>query len=168
LFVTSFYQGALLMEPSDNPPGVQVVWNRRSTRHSEMNDGLHTTLGTPIIRDGYIYGVCGFGEFRCLDLATGDRKWESYALTGGEKGLFANAFMVEQAGRFWVWNDHGELILAKLQPGGLNELSRTKLLDPVEHTRGRDVLWCHPAFANRCAYMHNGKELICVSLAAGA
>jgi outer membrane protein assembly factor BamB len=41
------------------------------------------------------------------------------------------------------------------------------LLDTIENTRGRDVLWCHPAFANRCAYMHNGKELICVSLAAG-
>lgn len=36
----------------------------------------------------------------------------------------------------------------------------------IEHTRGRDVLWCHPAFANRRAYLHNGQELICVSLAA--
>jgi hypothetical protein len=28
------------------------------------------------------------------------------------------------------------------------------------------VLWCHPAFANRRAYIHNGQELLCISLAA--
>ena len=65
----------------------------------------------------------------------------------------------------FLWNDQGELLLARLRPEGFAEISRAKLLDPVENTRGRDVLWCHPAFANRCAYMHNGKELICVSLA---
>jgi hypothetical protein len=77
-----------------------------------------------------------------------------------------NAFMVEQAGRRWIWTDQGELILAELSPAGFKELSRAKLLEPQENTRGRDLLWCHPAFANRCVYVHNGKELICVSLAA--
>jgi hypothetical protein len=72
---------------------------------------------------------------------------------------------VEQASRSWIWNDQGELILASLTPAGYSEISRAKLLEPQENTRGRDVLWCHPAFANRSAYMHNGKELICVSLA---
>jgi hypothetical protein len=65
-----------------------------------------------------------------------------------------------------MWNDQGELILTKLSPQGYEEISRTKLLPTIENTRGRDVLWCHPAFANRRAYMHNGQELICVSLAA--
>jgi len=32
---------------------------------------------------------------------------------------------------------------------------------------GRDVTWCVPAFANRCVYVRNDKELICASLAAG-
>jgi hypothetical protein len=73
---------------------------------------------------------------------------------------------VEQAGRYWLWNDQGELILARLTPQRFEELGRAKLLPTIEHTRGRDVLWCHPAFANRRAYMHNGQELICISLAA--
>ena len=30
---------------------------------------------------------------------------------------------------------------------------------------GRDVVWCHPAFANKCVYARNYKELICASLA---
>lgn len=164
LFVTSFYHGSLMLQPTASD--VRVVWNRRSSKNSEMDAGLHTVMCTPVFRAGFIYGVCGFGELRCLEAATGDRKWETYAATGGKPGLFANAFLVEQGNRCWLWNDQGELILAQLTPEGYREISRAKLLDTVENARGRDVLWCHPAFANRHAYVHNGRELICVSLAA--
>ena len=40
----------------------------------------------------FIYGVCGFGELRCLDAKTGDRVWETYAATGGHKGIFRQRF----------------------------------------------------------------------------
>jgi outer membrane protein assembly factor BamB len=163
LFLTCFYQGSLLLRLA--PEGPQVVWNRRSTSGETMNDGLHTVLGTPVVKDGYIYGVCGFGELRCLDARNGDRLWETYAATGGHKGFFANAFLTSQGDRTFLWNDQGELIIARLKPTGYEEISRAKLLDPLEKTRGRTVTWCHPAYANRCAYVHNGKELICVSLA---
>jgi outer membrane protein assembly factor BamB len=79
--------------------------------------------------------------------------------------LFGSAFMVEHEGRFFIWNDQGELILARLTPKAFEEISRAKLLPTSENTRGRDIVWCHPAFANKCAYVHNGKELICISLA---
>ena len=164
LFFTSFYQGSLLLDIGGQEP--RVAWNRRSKRKSEFEDGLHTTMCTPVIRDGFIYGVCGFGELRCLDLASGDRRWETFAATEGKQSMFGQVFIIEQAGRYWLWNDQGELILAQFNPRGYEELSRAKLLPTIERTRGRDVLWCHPAFANRRAYVHNGQELICVSLAA--
>jgi len=164
LFLSCFYQGSMLLDIAREQP--TMVWNRRSTSKSVMNDGLHTILSTPIFKDGFIYGVCGFGELRCLEATTGDRKWETYAATTGEKSFFANAFMVPHQDQTFIWNDQGELILARLRPDGYQEISRAKLLDPLEHTRGRTVTWCHPAFANRCLYVHNGKELICVSLAA--
>lgn len=164
LFLTSFYQGSLLLDIGGEKP--EVAWNRRSKRKSEFEEGLHTTMCTPVIRDTFIYGVCGFGELRCLDLASGDRKWETFAPTEGKKSLFGQVFIVEQGGRYWMWNDQGELILAKLNPQGYEEISRAKLLPTIENTRGRDVLWCPPAFANQRLYVHNGKELICVSLAA--
>jgi len=164
LFLTSFYQGSMLLDLAGAEPS--VVWNRRSKRKSEFEEGLHTTMCTPVIRDGHLYGVCGFGELRCLDLSKGERLWETFAPTEGKKSLFGQVFIVEQAGRYWMWNDQGELILTKLNPQGYEEISRAKLLPTIEHTRGRDVLWCHPAFANRRAYMHNGQDLICISLAA--
>jgi outer membrane protein assembly factor BamB len=163
LFISSFYQGSLMLQLT--PDGPKVAWNKRSMG-DEMTEGLHTVLGTPLLKDGFIYGVCGFGELRCLDAKTGDRKWETYAATGGKKAFFGNTFITAHEDRTFLWNDQGELILAKLEPQGYQEISRAKLLDPLEKTRGRIVTWCHPAYANRCAYVHNGKELICVSLAA--
>ena len=164
LFLTCFYQGSLLLQLSAE--GAKLLWNRRSSSDSEMNDGLHTVLGTPVFLDGYIYGVCGFGEFRCLDAKTGDRKWQTYAATVGKPGFFANLFITQHEDRAFLYNDQGEMIIAKLRPEGYQEMSRAKLLEPLEKTRGRTVTWCHPAYANRCAYVHNGKELVCVSLAA--
>jgi hypothetical protein len=32
---------------------------------------------------------------------------------------------------------------------------------------GRPVVWSHPAFADKCLFARNDKELVCVSLAAG-
>jgi outer membrane protein assembly factor BamB len=163
LFLTCFYQGSMLLQLA--PQGPKMLWNKRSTSEESFNQGLHTVLGTPLFENGFIYGVCGYGELRCLDAQTGERKWETYAATGGQKAFFANAFLTRQADRTFLWNDQGELIIAKLKPEGYEEISRAKLLEPLEKTRGRVVTWCHPAYANRCAYVHNGKELICVSLA---
>jgi hypothetical protein len=41
------------------------------------------------------------------------------------------------------------------------------VLDPTNTAWGRDVVWSHPAFANRSVYARNDKEIVCVSLAAG-
>jgi outer membrane protein assembly factor BamB len=163
LFLSCFYQGSLLLQVTTD--GAKVAWNRRSTGGTEMNDGLHTVLGTPVFKDGFIYGVCGFGELRCLEAKTGERKWETYAATVGKKAFFANVFITENEDRAFLYNDQGELIIAKLRPEGYEELSRAKLLEPLHKTRGRTVTWCHPAYANRRAYLHNGRDLICVSLA---
>lgn len=164
LFLTCFYQGSMLLQITANGP--KTLWNRRSTSADVLNDGLHTVLGTPLFQNGFIYGVCGFGELRCLDGRTGDRLWETYAATTGKKAFFANAFLTSHEDRTFLWNDQGELIIARLKPSGYEEISRARLLPPLEQTRGRTVTWCHPAYANRCFYVHNGKQLLCASLAA--
>ena len=59
-----------------------------------------------------------------------------------------------------------DLIIARLTPKGYEEISRAHLLEPTNTAAGRDVLWSHPAFANRRMYARNDKEIICVSMAA--
>jgi outer membrane protein assembly factor BamB len=162
IFVSTFYHGATLLKISNGEPA--VVWNRKSTSKSEFNDGLHTVMSTLVFQDGFVYGVCGFGELRCLNAKTGDRVWETYEATGRKKGLFANAFLMRHEDSFYIWNDQGELISARLTGKGYEEISRAKLLEATEQARGRTIVWSHPAFANGRIYVRNQQELLCASL----
>ena len=40
------------------------------------------------------------------------------------------------------------------------------VLEPTNNTFGRPVVWSHPAFAQRCLFARNDRELVCVDLAA--
>ncbi len=76
------------------------------------------------------------------------------------------AFLVKSGDRFFITSETGHLIIARLSPQGYEEISRWKMLEPTGLVFGRDVLWSHPAFAGKCIFARNDKELICVSLAA--
>lgn len=165
LFVTTFYNGALMLRLGTDKPSATEVW--RGQKISERNtDGLHSIISTPFLEDGYIYGVCSYGQFRCLKMETGERIWETFGPTGGQEARWANAFIVKNGNRFFLPNEKGELIIANLSPKGYEEISRTHLLDAVNTDPGRPVVWSHPAFANRCVYARNDQEIICASLAA--
>ena len=165
LLVSAFYNGSLMLKFQADKPEVTELWRSKAAVGAKP-DTLNAILATPVIQDGYIYGVCGFGELRCLKADTGQQVWESYAATTKKKALFASAFLTPQGNRFFIANDQGDLIIAKLTPKGYEEIDRTHLLETTLTTRGRDVIWSHPAYAHRCAFMRNDKEIICVSLAA--
>ena len=76
------------------------------------------------------------------------------------------AFIVKQANRFWMFNELGELKIAKLSRDGYTELDSAKVIEPTNVAFGRQVVWSAPAFANRRAYIRNDKECICVELSA--
>jgi hypothetical protein len=79
-------------------------------------------------------------------------------------GTPANAFIVKNGARFFLFNEKGDLIIANLSPKGYQEISRAHLLEPTNTAAGRDVLWSHPAFANQNMYARNDREIICVDL----
>jgi outer membrane protein assembly factor BamB len=166
LFITSFYNGPIMFQLSKDKPGATVLWRGKS--NSERNtDGLHSIIPTPSIDGGYIYGVCSYGQLRCLRADTGERIWETFAATSGNKPeRWANTFLIKNGDRYFLPNEKGELIIARLSPKGYDEISRAKLLEPTNSDPGRPVVWSHPAFANRCIYARNDKELVCVSLGA--
>ena len=98
---------------------------------------------------------------------TGERVWETFqATTSGEPVRWANAFIVKNGSRFFLFNEKGDLIIARLSPKGYEEISRAHLLEPTNTDPGRPVVWSHPAFANRRVYARNDKEIVCVDLAA--
>jgi outer membrane protein assembly factor BamB len=169
LFITTFYNGSLMLRLDQKEPGATPVW--QSKKPSEMDtDALHSIIATPFLQDGYIYGICSYGQLRCLQAETGDRVWETLqaTTTDGKPTRWANAFLVKNADRFFLANEKGDLIIARLTPKGYDEISRTHLLDPTNHDPGRDVVWSHPAFANRCVYARNDKEIVCADLSSPA
>jgi hypothetical protein len=85
-----------------------------------------------------------------------------------EKARNASAFLVRHGDRFFINNDRGELILARLSPSGYKEISRTQLIEPTSDPGARRELravnWSHPAYANRHIFARNDKEILCASL----
>ena len=165
LFFTNFYDGPLMLQVKDASEA-KVLWSGKGrSEQPDGTDGLHGVMVTPTIKDGYIYGVCSYGELRCLKEGTGERIWATHQATGGKSVRWGCAFLVAQGDRFILFNELGDLILAHLTPKGYEEISRANILEPTNTMAGRPVVWSHPAFANRCVYARNDKEIVCVSLA---
>jgi outer membrane protein assembly factor BamB len=169
LFVTSFYDGAMMLKLDADKPGAKVLW-RSHVRSEEANrtDTLNSIIPTPFLKDGYIYGVCSYGELRCLRASDGKRIWMTLKATGAhdETERWANAFLIPQGDRFFLPNEKGDLIIARLTPKGYEEIDRAHILEPTGRLSDRKVVWSHPAFANQSMYARNDKEIVCVSLAA--
>jgi outer membrane protein assembly factor BamB len=164
LLVSSFYNGSMLLDLAKE--NASVIWKGKS--NSEINtDGLHAVVNTPVIDGDYIYGICSYGQFRCLNLKTGERIWETMEVTK-EKARWASGFIVRHGDRYFINNDRGELIIAKLSAQGYQEISRTQLIKPTSNPGNRRELgavnWSHPAYANRHIVARNDEEIISVSL----
>ena len=166
LFITTFYNGSLMLRLDQTQPGASVVWRSKKTSERDT-DGLHSIIPTPFLENGYVYGVCSYGQLRCLKAETGERIWETLQATtaDGKETRWANAFLVKNDGHFFLFNEKGDLIIARLTPEGYHELSRAHLLEPTNHDPSRDVVWSHPAFANRRVYARNDREIVCADLA---
>jgi outer membrane protein assembly factor BamB len=165
LFVSTFYNGAMMLRLDPAQPQAAPLW--RTEGGSERNTThLNALMCTPFLEGGYVYGVCSYGQLRCLKADTGERVWETFQATTADGPVrWANAFLVKNGNRFFLFNEKGDLIIARLSPRGYEELSRAHLLEPTNKDCGRSVVWSHPAFANRCCYVRNDQELVCVDLA---
>jgi outer membrane protein assembly factor BamB len=154
---------AVLLKLAANKPAAEVVWR------GKPKTAVYPINSPPFIEDGYIYGVDQLGQLRGVELKTGKRLWETFKPTTGKGGRMSatgTAFLVKNGKRFVLMSETGHLILAKLSSKGYEEISRAKILEPTNTAFGRKVVWSHPAFAHKCVFARNDKELVCVSLAA--
>jgi len=163
LFVSSFYDGSMLIRIDPDQPQAEKRWHRVGI-DEKNTDALHCMISTPVIKGDYIYGVDSYGELRCLDLATGDRIWED--TTAVPQARWATIHTIRHGDREIMLNDRGELIFATLTPSGFQEHSRAKLIAPTrEQLNKRDgVVWAHPAIADGFIYIRSDVELVCASL----
>ncbi len=146
-------------------PAVTKAWQ------GSREIGLAPVSGTPFVDGGVAYGIDGNGVFRAMRIATGERLWGTARPVNGQDGESRGAnegaaFVTKNGNRFFIFGENGDLVIAKLSPEKYDEISRVKLLEPVGVGLGRKVVWSHPAYAYKCVFARNDKEIVCASLAA--
>ena len=154
---------------------VKPIWQEVMQKGKEMSQkarGLYPVNMTPFVENSIIYGVDQPGMLRAVELDTGKKLWFTFKPVIGKdeeedfKGAGSGTtFIVKNGDRFFMFSETGDLVIAKLSPSGYEEVSRSKLLEPTGAAFGRKVVWSHPAYADKCGFFRNDKEIICVSLA---
>lgn len=166
MYVSGIGNKSVMLQLKEGEVGVTELWS------GTPKTGVYGANVTPILYKGTIYGSdCGLGAFMAADAKTGERHWETFEPTRqGETRRISHgsAFVTHLAGtdRFLLFSEIGDLIIARLTPAGYEEISRAHVLEPTGEAFGRKVVWSHPAYADRTAYIRNDQEIIAVSLAA--
>lgn len=158
LYAAGYSNRSLLLKMDPNKPAVSEVWRDRSQVISPVNV-------QPFVIDNIVYGFDQKGVLRALKVPEGERLWETSDAIGKRPAGSETAFLVRHEDHFWMFNELGELLIARLSPDGYQEIDRAKVINPSNTAFGRDVVWSMPAFANRHACIRNDQEIICVDLA---
>lgn len=159
LYMMAWARVSACVEVGDSGKAAKLVWE------GDTNIGIGGVFCTAVIQDGFIYACGVSGRYTCAKLEDGTKLWTTYKpATGVRPGAWGNVFTIKHKDRYFLANDLGELIIANLSPEGYDEVSRTKLIEPTHWVAGRTLVWSHPAFANRCIFLRNDKEIRCYYL----
>lgn len=159
IYVSGIGTRPTLVRVAEDGRSASIVWRGGPRK------GIVTANSSPLVHKGILYGVDTQGRLIASSFATGEQLWSTYRATTGKRGRsYSTAFLVRHGDLFFVYNEHGELILAELSEDGFTELGRSKILEPTTNTYGRAVVWSHPAFAQQSVFVRNDKEVVRVSL----
>jgi outer membrane protein assembly factor BamB len=162
LYASGIGNVGALVELDAEKPGAEIVWRGKA------KEAVYCANSTPLIEQDTIYGAdCRTGALTAVDMKDGERLWETWRPTTGTDRPTGHgtAFLVRHDDRYFLFSETGDLIMARLTPEKYEELGRMHLIDPTNEAFGRPVVWSHPAFAGKCVFARNDKEIVCVSLA---
>ena len=158
LFIGGYSNHNLLLQLDQKKPGVKVIAKDKAKKFvSPVNV-------QPVVDGEVIYGMDQGGDLVAFRLPEGDLLWKSTDIMGKRSQGSETAFLVKNKDRYFLFNENGELLIAKLSPEGIKISDRAKVIEPTNFAFGREVVWCAPAFANGCMYVRNDQECICVDL----
>jgi outer membrane protein assembly factor BamB len=144
LLVSDYWKGSKAIQLDDRGENPKIIWEGRR---------LSLLMSTPLYRDGHIYALDRHNGLKCIELRTGKIKWEGEHVTPAGRNPQASLIWVGE--HTLILNASGELILARLSPQGYQEISKAAV---IKNT------WAHPAFADRCVFVRNDQEIVCVPL----
>jgi outer membrane protein assembly factor BamB/pimeloyl-ACP methyl ester carboxylesterase len=109
---------------------------------------------TSIVIGEHLYGFDNVGaagpvsHFSCIEAKSGKPVWQ--------KSRFGKGNLVYADGKFWLTTIEGDLVIAKADTDGFQELSRATLVE-----KNRQTL----SIANGCGYLRDDSEVVCIELA---
>ena len=168
LYASGIGTASVMIQLDDSKPSATELW-RGNPRNS-----VFSANATAMFVDGTIYGSdCQMGSLIAADGKTGERLWTTFDATDPKQKRRLNhgtAFLtrIGTSNRYFVMSEIGDLLVVELTPEKYVSKGRFHVLDPSGEAFGRPVVWSHPAYANRTAYVRNDKEIVAVDLAANA
>jgi outer membrane protein assembly factor BamB len=141
VFIASEPTGCALLhvQRADGAFKVDQVW---------MNRKFLMKFSNPVALNGFIYGLCN-DKLVCIDVETGQSRWEGAEYGGGQLLLVGNVLVVTEEKK-------GELALVAAKPDGFDELAHIEVL--------KGKTWNTPALAGRELFMRNHKQMACLEL----
>jgi len=118
---------------------------------SAGNQPVANHWSTPVLHNGYLYGMFSFKEYgkgplKCVELATGKVMWEQPGFGAGNVILTGD--------RVLALADNGELVLVGANPKSYLELARSKVIG--------GKCWSTPVVSNGKIYLRSTKEAVCL------
>lgn len=144
--------GSLLLEVDSNRPA--VLWKSQD---------LYSEISNAVIIDGYIYGGQGGpykykASLRCIDLKTGQMKWEQKMTEAMSKCVS----LMAADRKLIVLTDDGVLAIAEASAEAYREISRCTLL---QEAKLFNKFWTPPVLCNGRIYCRNyAGELVCIDV----
>lgn len=137
-----------------DPEGPKAIEAKRVWHSRQMSNDTASS----VLVDGHVYGFDlrdvqakahrpSRGEFRCLELRTGKVCWSTNK-TG-------HATVIVADGKLFLFNDKGEILLARASPQGYEELGRAQVFSG-------EICWTAPALYRGCLYLRSPKRAACV------
>lgn len=153
LLCASDREGCLALRLESNPPSATVAWDRPT---------LSLLHGDAVRLNGHIYGLhhngsdaphCG--EFRCIQIQTGELLWTDRTVTPVKLHTTAHVTYNTANRVFYITNESGELVLGEADAQGWHELGRGQI-----NARS----WSPAAFSHRRIYHRAEAKLVCAAL----
>ena len=177
----------MLVKATDK--GASIVWQSKSKgERPNLTRDLSSIIPTPMVVGEHVYGIGSYGELRCLKVETGERIWATMQAVRGPLTPEKVAANVNEPSQTQPWMERWanaflirvtaktDTILAlqrarrphhrQATPGRLRG-SEPGTSDRTDEPHGRPTrrLELSLHYAQKCVFVRNDKELICLDVA---
>lgn len=137
--------GAFKISKSGGKLEATQIWRRENQCFNHWS--------TPVVKDGYLYGMFSFKEYgagplACVDIRTGEDKW-------AEKG-FGPGQVILAGDKIIATSDKGEIVVVEASPDKYKEVARKDVLD--------GKVWSYPILANGKIFARSTTEGVCLEV----